>query len=225
MDKIPFSAYDFFAYLSSGTIILATVDYTWGLGILGRKEVGAPLAITLVILTYVTGHVVAQFSSLLFEQTIVKRILQKPLALLMGGKPRWVVLAWIFPNFHRAFPLEAQQGIRKQASARNCSAEGDGLFLHAYSVVTADERLQARLDSFRNQYGFARNMCFAFLVSAVAIFVSSKYGAQPVRLRWSLLAGFASVALFYRYLKFFHQYSYELFLRYAELPHPSIHRP
>jgi hypothetical protein len=35
-----------------------------------------------------------------------------------------------------------------------------------------------------------------------------------------LLAGFASVALFYRYLKFFHQYSYELFLRYAEMPHP-----
>jgi hypothetical protein len=26
------------------------------------------------------------------------------------------------------------------------------------------------------------------------------------------------LSLFYRYLKFFHQYSYELFLRYAELP-------
>lgn len=224
MDKIPFSVYDFFAYLSSGTIILATVDYTWGLGILGLKEVGAPLAITLVILTYVTGHVIAQVSSLLFEHTIVKRVLQRPLALLLGAKPRWVVFAWMLPNFHRAFPVETQQRIKKQASARNCGAIGEGLFLHAYAVVTADERLQARLDNFRNQYGFARNMCFAFLVSAIVMVVSYKYGAHPVRLRWSLLGGFASVALFYRYLKFFHQYSYELFLRYAELPHlPSRH--
>ncbi len=30
----------------------------------------------------------------------------------------------------------------------------------------------------------------------------------------------AGISLFYRYLKFFHQYSYELFLRYAELPRP-----
>jgi hypothetical protein len=91
------------------------------------------------------------------------------------------------------------------------------LFLHAYSIVTANERAQARLDDFRNQYGFARNMSFAFLVSAIAIGATHFYGTHPVRLRWFLLAAFASVSLFYRYLKFFHQFSYELFLRYAEL--------
>ena len=64
----------------------------------------------------------------------------------------------------------------------------------------------------------ARNMSFAFLVSAIAIGATHFYGAHPVRLRWFLLAAFASVSLFYRYLKFFHQFSYELFLRYAELP-------
>jgi hypothetical protein len=32
-----------------------------------------------------------------------------------------------------------------------------------------------------------------------------------------VLAGFAAISLLYRYLKFFHQYSYELFLRYSEL--------
>jgi hypothetical protein len=32
MDKIPFSVYDFFAYLSSGAVLVATVDYVWGLG-------------------------------------------------------------------------------------------------------------------------------------------------------------------------------------------------
>ncbi len=216
MDKIPFSVYDFFAYLSSGAVVLTTVDYVWGLGVLERKEVGPLLAIALVILAYVTGHVVAHFSSFLFEHIIVKRILKRPLALLLGEKPRWIVLAWIFPNFHRAFPENTQNRIREQATARGCRAEGEGLFLHAYSVMTANERLQARLDDFRNQYGFARNMSFAFLVSAIAIAATHLYGAHPVRLRWSLLAAFAGGSLFYRYLKFFHQYSYELFLRYAE---------
>jgi hypothetical protein len=29
VDKIPFSVYDFFAYLSSGSVILAALDYVW----------------------------------------------------------------------------------------------------------------------------------------------------------------------------------------------------
>jgi hypothetical protein len=221
VDKIPFSVYDFFAYLSSGAVVLTTVDYVWGLGVLERKEVGSVLGIALVILAYVTGHIVAQFSSMLFEHTIVKRILKRPLALLLGEKSRWVVFAWVFPNFHRPFPESTRRRIKEQAAARSCASEGEGLFLHAYSVVTANELAQARLDDFRNQYGFARNMSFAFLISAIAIVATHFYGAHPVRLRWSLLAAFAAVSLFYRYLKFFHQYSYELFLRYAELPRPA----
>ena len=218
MDKIPFSVYDFFAYLSSGTVVLATMDYIWGLGILERKEVSPVLGVALVILAYVTGHIVAHFSSFLIEHTVVRCALKRPLALLLGEKPRSPIFVWIFPNFHRAFPEQTQRRIREQAAVRNCTSEGEGLFLHAYSVVTASERAQARLDDFRNQYGFARNMSFAFLVSAVAIVATHFYGGHPVRLRWFLLAAFASVSLFYRYLKFFHQYSYELFLRYAELP-------
>jgi hypothetical protein len=218
MVKIPFSVYDFFAILSSGAVVLMTVDYVWGLGILERKEVGPVLGIALVMLAYVTGHIVAHFSSFLFEYIIVARILKRPLALLLGEKPRWLVFVWIFPNFHRPFPENTQTRIREQATARGCTAEGEGLFLHAYSIMSANERLQSRLDDFRTQYGFARNMSFAFLVSAIAIAAAHFHGAHPVRLRWSLLAAFAAISLFYRYLKFLHQYSYELFLRYAESP-------
>ena len=135
-----------------------------------------------------------------------------------GSETAIVVFAWVFPNFHRALPAITQQRVNEQAAARNCAPTGEGLFLHAYSIVTGNEKSQARLDDFRNQYGFARNMCFAFSASAIVILISRRFGSHPVRLRWALLAGFASVALFYRYLKFFHQYSYELLLRYAELP-------
>jgi hypothetical protein len=221
LDKIPFSTYDFFAYLSSGVVIIAAADYVWGLGLLTRGSMSSALAVVLVILAYVTGQIVAHFSSLVFEQFIVHRILRPPTTLLLGGHPRSKILKWIFPNYHRVLPIATQQRIRAQFSARGFREEGEALFLHAYSTVTADERLQARLDGFRNQYGFARNMAFAFLLSACAISEAHWYGRQGVRLRWAVLGALAGLSLFYRYLKFFRQYSYELFLRYAELPVPN----
>jgi len=224
LEKIPFSVYDFFAYLFSGAVVLAAIDYIWGIGTLTQKDVSPVLGITLVIFAYVTGQIVAHISSALLEHLFVKRILKPPSLLLFGAKPRCVAFKWIFPYYHRPLPENVMQRIREQASLRNCSAEGEGLFLHVYPIVTANERLQARLDEFRNQYGFSRNMAFAFFISAAAICVAHWYGPHPVRIRWAILAAFASVCLFYRYLKFFYQYSYELFIRYSGLPSTGTDR-
>lgn len=217
MDKIPFSVYDFFAYLSSGTVVVATADYIWNWGILDRKEVGPVLGVALVVVAYVTGQIVAHFSSALLEHTIVSRILRRPSIILLGGPPRFVLLKWIFPNYFRTLPQHIQLRVREQMMQRDCSAAGEGLFLHAYSLVTKNDRLQSRLDTFRDQYGFARNMAFAFFVAAVALAAAHRFSGRPTSLRLALLAGLAAIALFYRYLKFFQQFSYELFLRYSEL--------
>lgn len=215
--SIPFSVYDFFAYLSSGAVIVATADYVLNLGILTQKEIGPVLGVALIVLAYVAGQIVSQFSSALLEHTFANRILQRPSVLLLGGRPRSKILKWLFPNYHRPLPAHVQQRVREQAAARNCCAMGEGLFLHVYPLVTKDERLQIRLDQFLNQYNFARNMSFAFAIATACILISHWRGSHPVPLRWAALAGFAAISLLYRYLKFFRQYSYELFLRYSEL--------
>jgi hypothetical protein len=217
LDKIPFSVYDFFAYLSSGTILLATADYVMGLGLLQQDKVGPVFAVFLVVLAYVCGHIVAHFSSGLLEHVALGRILKRPNALLLGEAPRRGFV-WVFRNYCRPLPTATVERIKKQLESRGVSAMGEAAFLHAYALVTANTERQQRLDSFRNQYGFHRNMCFAFGVSAVAIAVAHLIGHHPVRWRWSILSAAVSVTLFYRYLKFFRQYSYELFLRYAEWP-------
>jgi hypothetical protein len=220
MDKLPFSVYDFFAYLSSGSVLVITTDYIWSLGLLNQKEVSPILGVALVIVAYVTGHIVAHFAALVLEQGLVHRVLQSPSTLLMGTEPRWR-LNWVFRNYYRPLSANVQQRVRHQARIRNCTAAGEGFFQHVYPLVTANERLQARLDDFRNQYGFARNMAFAFLVSSVAVVGEHWVGRNPVRLRWAAIACVAGVTLLYRYLKFFRQYSYELFLRYSALPEPE----
>lgn len=221
MDKIPFTVYDFFAYLSSGAVVLAAADYAWHFGLLSEKDVSPILAITLVIFAYVLGHVVAQFSSALLENVFVARVLKRPFPILLGAEPRWRILKAIFPGYFRQMPTAIRERVRTQAAARKCVADDEALFLHVYPVVTSNERSQARQDVFLNQYGFSRNMAFAFAVSAVCLFVAHRYHPQTILERWPVLAAVGAVTMFYRYLKFFRQYSFELLIRYAELSAPD----
>lgn len=221
MDKVPFSVYDFFAYLSSGAVWVVTADYVLGLGLLGQKEIAVVLGVALIIFAYVCGQIIAHFSSFTMEHLLIGRLLKRPTSILMGEEPKWRILRWVFPNYFRALPSETQERVRAQAEARGTKYSGEGFFLHAYPVVTSNISIQARLDDFRNQYGFARNMSFAIIGSAITILIAHRFACHPVRLRWAVLSALAGAALFYRYLKFFRQYSYELLLRYAELPRPA----
>jgi hypothetical protein len=216
MEKIPFSVYDFFAYLSSGAVWVVTADYVLGIGLLSREKITPVLGVVLIVCAYVCGHIIAHFSSFVLEHLAVERLLRRPNIILVGGHPRWKIMKWAFPNYFRPLPQQTQERVREQANARGIQGTGEALFLHAYPIVSSKPRLQARLDDFRNQYGFARNMSFALLTSAITILIAHSLGFQPVRFRWALLTALAGTAMFYRYLKFFRQYSYELFLRYAE---------
>jgi hypothetical protein len=218
MDKVPFSVYDFFAYLSSGALLMMTADLIFHGGLLQSEKIGSVLAAALLILAYVLGHVVAHFSSWLLEYGIAKRLLKSPSESLMGTPPRWKILKWLFRAYHRELSPSTQERIRDQMRVRGCAAHGEGLFQHAYPLVTAVDRYQARLDEFRNQYGFARNISFAFGVAAIALVWAHWFGPYPVKLRWAVVAVVGGLSMFYRYLKFFWQYSYELLLRYSELP-------
>jgi MFS family permease len=222
LDKIPFSVYDFFAYLSSGVILLATADYAMGFGLLDKEKIGPVFAVFLIVAAYVCGQVIAHFSSFALEQIVVARVLKRPNELLLGSPPRWGLFEWLFPNYCRSLPDSTIGRVRSQLESRGISATGEGLFLHAYAVVAASSERQQRLDAFRNQYGFARNMCFTLSISVIAIVVAHKWGSHPVHLRWAAISAIAAIALFYRYLKFFRQFSYELFLRYAEAPPPTL---
>jgi hypothetical protein len=111
VDKIPFSVYDFFAYLSSGAVWVVTADYVLGTGLLTQKEITPVFGITLIIFAYVCGHIVAHLSSFIMEHLLVGRLLKRPASTLMGDAPRWRILAWIFPNYFRAFPEQTQRRV------------------------------------------------------------------------------------------------------------------
>jgi hypothetical protein len=65
-------------------------------------------------------------------------------------------------------------------------------------------------------------MALAFLASAVSLSVADLHDPTVIRWRFIIIAALMGMTLLYRYLKFFRQYSYELLLRYAELPSTEL---
>lgn len=73
-----------------------------------------------------------------------------------------------------------------------------------------------RLDSFLNLYGFARNLAFTTLAVGIALSARTWWlRPDPGLAKYAVIALVVGVFLVYRYLKFFRQYSYELFNAYA----------
>lgn len=218
MEKIPFTVYDFFAYLSSGGVLVAAFDYTLGYQwLLAPDKISAVLAVFLIFAAYLTGHLVAHFSAFLLEEILVGKLLKRPARTLLGeAPPRF--LKHFFPGFYKPLPAERQDRVRAQATARGISATGEALFQHTYAVVTQSEPAQHRLDEFRNQYGFARNMTLALAVSAALLLLARFTVTPPPSPSWAILAALFALGLLYRYLKFFRQFSYQLLITYAELP-------
>jgi len=83
-----------------------------------------------VVLAYVCGHIVAHFSSFLYEHVAVSRLLKRPYDTLMGGTPRWRLHRVMFPNFCRPLPDEIQLRVNARMQSRSFSGRGEGFALY-----------------------------------------------------------------------------------------------
>lgn len=219
MSKIPFSAYDFFGYLASGAIVLAALDR-----IAGSEFVGSDWTVAegflAVIAIYVAGHAVAQISSVIVENGIVRRLLRSPEEwLLSASAPS--VRSKLFPGHYKPLPAETIARIESVRLASGAPKDPRAFFFHAHRMAENHPVTQDRLAVFLNLYGFARNMSLALIVACGMLLLGSWASGTIARrptgpwLWWSLAALAGAVVMFYRYLKFFRAYTAEVFLSYA----------
>jgi hypothetical protein len=220
--NIPFSAYDFFGYLSSGFLILCATEYSfWGTSLAERDwKVGS--AIFYAVLAYIVGHIVANISSYLIEYKIVRDWLKSPEQTLFEPQQKtW--RAFFFPIFYRPFPAKTQKRVLDVAQKNGFDKPGRDLFLHAHAIVKQDKVTLERLTSFLNLYGFCRNMCMGLIVSTLILLIGALIDVRhwteidSYKLAWAGAAAVGTVGMFYRYLKFFRHYTMEVFGSYAEL--------
>jgi hypothetical protein len=219
MDKIPFSVYDFFGYLASGFVLLVGVAASFTNTDSWQNNPTLIISILLVIGAYTVGQVIANIAGFLLESVVIAKLLRRPSVNLMAtdSPPKW--RARFFPGYYRALPAVQRDACLSRAGLSELS--GEGLFYKAFAVVKRDESAMSRLSTFLNLYGFCRNMTIALAATAVCLVAGSLDGTAKtgtlVPPGWcALLAACLGAGLFYRYLKFFRQYSVELFITYAE---------
>jgi hypothetical protein len=217
MNQLPFSVYDFFGYLACGAVVLAALIASFFGDASFQTSPTLPVGFLLVIVVYVLGQIVANVAGDLIERRIVRKRFGTPTEVLMGSRTPSKYEARFFPGYFRALPL----GVQAQVRARAGDREGDDLFLHCHAQMKSDLVVQARLDTFLNLYGFCRNTAMGTFLASACLLVgivlgSAETGSVAGPGWWLSLAALAISGLFYRYLKFYRQYGFELFTSYAE---------
>ncbi len=218
--KIPFSVYDFFAYLTTGFLLLCAADYAFDIGWLQKEKVPPGIIGFLIVSGYILGHFVAHLSSFFLEHKFLRGVLKSPEETLFEkqAKDFW---SYIFPIFYKPFPPETQQRVMSRAAAAGIERPGRALFFHCFAIVKRDKSTAERLGTFLNVYGFCRNMSMAALIAAgILLFATFQHWSaaaiDTAKLAWAGVAIVVAIVLFYRYLKFFKHYTEEVFRDYAE---------
>ncbi len=216
MDRVPFDPYDFFGYLASGLLILVGMQLVLGFPQILGHELKFVDSAFLLLAIYVAGQIIATPARALLEDLVVGKILHRPSVNLLRAK-RPLVRGILFPGFYRPLPEPIRRRLLERKDAEGIEGTDESFFLQVRykPEVLENEGLSKRLDSFISKYGFSRNLAFSSLVVGCALLWKSFSGHDSEALKYSIAAISASFLLFYRYLKFFRQYSYELFNAYA----------
>jgi hypothetical protein len=213
MDHLPFDPYDFFGYIASGLLLILGMQFVFGFPVVLGKDLKVVDVAALVLAVYVAGQIIAGPAKAILEDLIVDKILRRPSINLFRAKRPWI-RRFLFPGFYKPLPPAVQDRIREKLRRQSTDiTDGESIFMivRYCPEIRNDEKVMKKLDSFRDKYGFNRNLSFSALLAGIAFLTKVGFAWDPVLFRYGCAAVLISVLLFYRYLKFFRQYSYEMF--------------
>lgn len=225
MDKISFTVYDVFGYIIPGALLLFAIDHFLLCPKLFNVEnptvVGGLISFSLF---YIVGHMIATPSASILETSIVKHFLKDPRMLLIRTQGKGCKLMKLFPGHFKPLPTEVREKILSKFRLKEkqliTTYESDVIFQIAFSKVKKDEKALARLSIFLNLYGFARNISFTCLFLALLLLINSFF--TGVWKNYYCILSFLGVGIimFYRFLKFYRHYTYDLYLSFLSYKEP-----
>lgn len=220
--KIPFTSYDFWAYLSTGFLLLFAVDQAANTNLLMRESWTVVQGLIAVSCAYVVGQLIASMSSWLFEKMLVGRLLGYPRNVLFGQPKGSKWIRSVLRGYFEQLPVETQKAALEKGKKIGVALPGEALFWSAYANARTTREVMNRLDNFMNLYGFCRNTALVALIDA-AVFYSSYLHSSgpPEHLLWARIALVISLGMTLRYLKFLRHYAVEVFTSYAYAKDPE----
>jgi len=219
MGRIPFSLYDFFGYLASGLLLTVGGAHALNKAAVITSGFSTSDYALLVVVVYILGHINSSLARWFLESIVVNRVLGDPVLVLLDLQvSRIRLLTWMFPGYYKKLAIGVKQRLFESTSARGVGTDARVVFYHAHTLAKRDPITWGRLESFLSLYGFCRNICFALIaLSLMFAYSTTKLGTEY---HYHLLAStLGAVAMFYRYLKFYRLFSFELFSSYPDLKH------
>ena len=214
--KIPFTSYDFWAYLSAGFLLLFAFDQVLGTALLAQDSWTLVQSIVAISGAYVIGHLIASMSSLLFEKFLVGKLLGYPKNILFGQPRAWKWFRRLMPSYFAPLPEATQKAALEKGGNAGVAMPGEALFWLAYANARATPAVMSRLENFLNLYGFCRNMAMVAFIDAAALYWSYlQPNGSKDHLVWARVILIVGIGMTLRYLKFFKHYSVEVFTSYA----------
>lgn len=221
----PFSDYDFYGYLACGLVLLFGLDYWHSDGhYLIHNDWTFFQGALLTSLAYVTGQIVAMLSSALLENGFARTLLRPPVVILMSTRQIWYerwISCLIAGRYYAPLPSglcdKVFNNAEKQTSKTRAHLEGDieEVFMLAYTVARTVEDARKRMDDFRNQYGFNRNMAMSSLIAASLLFHRAWCDSDNDARMLAILALILSLGMLGRFLKFYSCFAAEVLRTYA----------
>jgi len=225
----PFTDYDFYAYISSEAVVVCAFDYclTGGTFVL-HNNWNIPKGIAVGFTFYICEQILALPSSILLEHLTTKFILRSPVVVLLGQNLslKWYerTMGVLIGRYYSPLPDTVIQKVLDRAqidtgkSHTDLLTNSDRIFFPAYDMARKNEDVRKRLDDFRNQYGFSRNMSFSAAISTLLLSIRAFNYETPFEWWWAGIALFISISMFVRFWKFFSSFSAEVLRHYAFVP-------
>jgi hypothetical protein len=226
-DWFPFTDYDFYAFLGAGVTVVVALDYAFFDGLLTLHDqwsFARGAAVTFA--SYVCGQLVAIPSAILFEDSALRRcFLRDPEQVLIDSNRnrRWPerIISPLVGKYYRALEHSIIEDIYTRAQAetgrtrQELFANPSAIFQRGFQSARQNNDIRARLDDFRNQYGFNRNLSVASLIASGTILYHWYITGQSNDLKLLAIAVTVAVGMFIRYWKYYCHYTAEVFRHYG----------
>lgn len=224
-EYFPFTDYDFYGYLACGLVFLFSVDY-WltGGNFLILNDWNFFQGAIFIAIAYVFGQVIAMAASIFIEGYIGRKFFTPPLEMLLGKSPRRreiFLQRYIAGRYYEAFPVWMRNRLFEEAetatrlSRAELEADPNQIFLLAFDYSKRNEEVSSRLDGFRNQYAFNRNMAFSGLLAGIFCALRAFHQEESDALGFLILALLIAAGMTGRFLKFYSCYAGEVLRSFA----------
>lgn len=211
----PLTDFDFWAFLTSGAVLLAAADRVLGLGWLDRENWTVVQFGVAVAVAYVTGHVIAEAASRLLEGALVHRLLGTPATHLLSDQPDRPAGRWLYSGYFKPVAPELRVRIERRAAREDPPIERDAIYASAYVLARRDQLASGRLAVFQNQYSMCRNVSLACLLAAPALAIGGTHTGRTADLWWAAAALVVAAVMLIRFLKYYRLFSVEVLNTYA----------